>query len=92
LITVCCVEPGLILVVQRSQRLGLIHWQVNCLSLENTDICSLYSLPIIRRRHSDHLSARAVRHSAAMMQAMLRGIQEIFGEQWPRYFLALTSS
>ena len=47
LITVCCVKAGLVLVVQGCQRLGLVHSQVNCLSLEDTDICSLYSLPIV---------------------------------------------
>jgi hypothetical protein len=58
-VTVGRVEPGLVLVVHRHQRLSLVHWQVNCLRLENADIGARRGLPIVRRGHSD-LPAGAV--------------------------------
>ncbi len=65
-VTVGCVEPGLVLVVHRHQRLSLVHWQVNCLRLENPDIGTARSLPIVRGGHSD-LPARAVLQSLSLL-------------------------
>ena len=58
-VTVGRVESGLVLVVHRHQSLSLVHWQVNCLRLENADIGARRCLPIVRRGHSD-LPARAM--------------------------------
>lgn len=58
-VTVGRVEPGLVLVVHRHQRLSLIHRQINRLRLENADIGARRGLPIVRRGHSD-LPTRAV--------------------------------
>ena len=52
-VTVGCVEPGLVLVVHRHQRLSLVHRQVNCLRFEYADIGTARGLPIVRRGHSD---------------------------------------
>lgn len=46
-VTVGRVEPGLVLVVHRHQRLSLVHWQVNCLRLENPNIRTRRCLPIV---------------------------------------------
>lgn len=58
-VTVGRVEPRLVLVVHRHQRLSLVYWQVNSLSLENADIGAACGLPVVRRGHPD-LPARAV--------------------------------
>lgn len=74
-VTVGRVEPGLVLVVHRHQRLSLVHWQVNCLRLENPDIGMARGLPIVRRGHPD-LSARALRQALTL----LGSVQEVLGE------------